>query len=213
MALLQFTPDARADAAIHTQDDDAVHILAFGDSLVHGYGLPDRETFPVRLEQALRERGYEATVVNAGNSGDTTEAGKGRLGWVLDDDIDAAIVVLGANDALRGIDPASTRENLDAILTMLREADVPALLAGMKAPRNLGAEYVEAFDTLYPELAETHGAVFMPFFLEDVAADRDLNQGDGIHPNAEGVAVIVDNILPKVEDLIERARADDAAAG
>jgi acyl-CoA thioesterase-1 len=183
-----------------------LELLAFGDSLVHGYGLPEGDTFPARLEAALRARGHAVNVVNAGNSGDTTEAGRARLDWVMRDSVDAAIVVLGANDALRGIDPAVTRRNLDAILGKLKEKGVPALLAGMKAPRNMGADYVDSFDGLYPSLARNHDVVYYPFFLKGVATDRDLNQADGIHPNAEGVAVIVENILPKVEELIQKAR-------
>lgn len=187
--------------------DDTVTLLAFGDSLVHGYGLPSGEPFPAQLEDKLRAEGYETVeVVNAGSSGDTSEAGRSRLGWVLQDDVDAVIVVLGANDALRGIDPAVARRNLDAILTTLAEQGIPTLFAGMKAPRNMGSEYVEEFDAIYPELAERHDVVFYPFFLKGVAQRPELNQSDGIHPNADGVAVIVDNMLPKVEQLIRKAR-------
>ena len=187
--------------------DDKLTILAFGDSLVHGYGLPAGEPFPAQLQARLHEAGYDdVEVVNAGSSGDTSKAGRARLDWVLQGDVDAAIVVLGANDALRGIDPAVTRENLDAILATLDDKGIATLLAGMKAPRNMGAEYVEAFDSLYTALAEKHGVVFYPFFLKGVAQRPELNQSDGIHPNAEGVAVIVDTILPKVRELIARAR-------
>jgi acyl-CoA thioesterase-1 len=187
--------------------DETLEIVAFGDSLVHGYGLPEGEPFPAQLEAALHARGYDAVeVVNAGSSGDTSDSGRSRLSWVLSDSADAAIVVLGANDALRGIDPAVTRKNLDAILAALQEKGIATLLAGMKAPRNMGQDYVAEFDAIYPELAEKHGVLLYPFFLQGVAQDPDLNQSDGIHPNAEGVAVIVENILPKVESLIARAR-------
>ncbi|SDG10226.1 acyl-CoA thioesterase-1 [Limimonas halophila] len=185
---------------------EPLRLLAFGDSLVHGYGLAEGKTFPDQLEAALREAGHAVRVTNAGSSGDTTEAGRSRLDWVVRPRTDAVIVVLGANDALRGIDPAVTRRNLDAILGRLTEQDLPTLLAGMKAPRNLGENYVARFDAIYPELAEKHGAVFYPFFLKGVAQKPALNQDDGIHPNAEGVRVIVENMLPKVKKLLARAR-------
>ena len=191
--------------------DDTVTIMAFGDSLVHGYGLPEGEPFPAQLETALQDTGHKVEVINAGSSGDTSKSGRSRLSWVLQDRVDAAIVVLGANDALRGIDPAVTRENLDAVLETLDERGVATLLAGMKAPRNMGQEYVQEFDSVFPDLAEKHGTVFYPFFLKGVAQQPDLNQSDGIHPNAKGVRVIVDNILPKVEQLIERVRSNAAS--
>lgn len=188
---------------------EPLRLLAFGDSLVHGYGLPAGETFPAQLEAALREAGHEVRVTNAGSSGDTTETGRSRVDWVVRPRTDAAIVVLGANDALRGIDPEVTRRNLDAILTRLAEKGVPTLLAGMKAPRNMGQSYVERFDAIYPELAAKHGTVFDPFFLKGVAGQSQLNQDDGIHPNAEGVGVIVERMLPKVEKLLARARGEE----
>ncbi len=197
-------------AADDSDQGGTTTIVAFGDSLVHGYGLPERETFPSQLESALRETGYDATVVNAGNSGDTTESGRARLDWVLQDNADAVIVVLGANDALRGVDPARTRDNLERILQRLTNQGLEVLLAGMMAPRNLGSEYVEEFDSIFPRLAEEYEVVFYPFFLEGVAGESRLNQGDGIHPNSEGVAAIVDGILPDVETLIERAREEQA---
>jgi acyl-CoA thioesterase-1 len=191
--------------------DNTVTIMAFGDSLVHGYGLPEGEPFPAQLEAALKDEGYDVEVINAGSSGDTSKSGRSRLSWVLQDRVDAAIVVLGANDALRGIDPAVTRENLDAVLQTLDDKGVATLLAGMKAPRNMGEQYVQEFDSVFPDLAEKHGTVFYPFFLKGVAQQPDLNQSDGIHPNAKGVRVIVDNILPKVEQLIERVRSNAAS--
>jgi acyl-CoA thioesterase-1 len=191
--------------------DNTVTIMAFGDSLVHGYGLPEGEPFPAQLEAALKDEGYDVEVINAGSSGDTSKSGRSRLSWVLQDRVDAAIVVLGANDALRGIDPAVTRENLDAVLQTLDDKGVATLLAGMKAPRNMGEQYVQEFDSVFPDLAEKHGTVFYPFFLKGVAQQPDLNQSDGIHPNAKGVRVIVDNILPRVEQLIERVRSNAAS--
>src|SRR5690554_5560804 len=169
-----------------------VRLLAFGDSLVHGYGLDEQDTFPAQLEAALRERGHRVQVLNAGNSGDTSAAGLARLDWALADDPDAVLVVLGANDALRGMEPAETYGNLTSLLADLEEKELPILLAGMMAPRNMGPEYAAEFDGLFPRLAEEHEVVFYPFFLEGVAAEADLNQGDGMHPNAKGVAVIVE---------------------
>ena len=184
-----------------------MRVVALGDSLTAGYGLPAADGFVAQLQAALDARGLDVRIVDAGVSGDTTAGGIARLDWILADGADAVIVELGANDALRGIDPASSRSNLDAILGALGERGNPVLLAGMAAPRNLGAEYVVAFDGMYPELADTHGAIFYPFFLESVAEVPSLNQADGIHPNAEGVAVIVERILPYVLRLLDRAGA------
>lgn len=192
---------------------EPLKIMAFGDSLVHGYGLPAGEPFPAQLQARLQDEGYtDVSVLNAGNSGDTTAAGLARIGWALADDPDAIIVVLGANDGLRGIEPSNTRQNLDALLAELERAEVPVLLTGMLAPRNLGADYAEAFDAVFPSLRETYDPVYYPFFLEGVATVPELNQPDGIHPNAQGVATIVENILPKVEELILRVRERSAAA-
>lgn len=179
-------------------------IVAFGDSLTAGYGVADDEAFPTQLERALADRGIAVRMVNAGVSGDTTAGGRARLDWMLADQPDMVIVELGANDGLRGIDPATTRDNLDAILTRLGAEGVPVLLAGMLAPPNLGDEYGDAFNALFGELAEKHGVVFYPFFLDGVAAEPALNQPDGIHPTAEGVAVIVERILPHVIEALER---------
>ncbi|HLW29117.1 MAG TPA: arylesterase [Kiloniellales bacterium] len=182
-----------------------VRLLAFGDSLVHGYGLDEQDTFPAQLEAALRERGHQVQVINGGNSGDTSAAGLARLNWALIDDPHAIIVVLGANDALRGIEPAETYANLSSLLSDLEDADLPTLLAGMMAPRNMGAEYAAEFDSLFPRLAAEHDLLFYPFFLEGVAADPELNQSDGMHPNSAGVSTIVASILPTVEELLTRA--------
>ena len=187
---------------------ETVNLLAFGDSLVQGYGLATSDSFPAQLEAALRAEGHDVAITNAGSSGDTSETGAARLNWVLRPETDAVIVVLGANDALRGLDPAMTRRNLDDILSTLDAKGLPTLLAGMKAPRNLGRDYVEAFDAIYPDLADRHEVVFYPFFLEGVAQRPARNQADGIHPNAEGVAEIVRRMLPKAETLIARARQD-----
>jgi acyl-CoA thioesterase I len=182
-------------------------IVVLGDSLTAGFGLAPGEAFPEQLEQALSERGHEVEVINAGVSGDTASGGLARLDWSVPEDADAVIVELGANDALRGIDPAVTREAIGEIVRQLKARGQAVLLAGMHAPRNMDDAYIEAFDSLYPEVAEAEGVLLYPFFLEGVATQAALNQGDGIHPTAEGVAVIVEAILPHVEALIEEARA------
>ncbi len=205
-ALLLWAAAASAVAASEPAAEAPVRILAFGDSLTAGYGLDAEDAFPARLERALRGRGIAARVLNAGVSGDTTAGGRTRLDWALALRPDAAIVELGANDGLRGLDPAETRANLDAILARLKRGGVAVLLAGMYAPRNLGREYAAEFDAVYPALAARHGVALYPFFLEGVAAAAALNQADGMHPNARGVAVIVRRILPHVVDLVSRAR-------
>ena len=181
---------------------DSVRLLVLGDSLTAGYGLPPGQGFTDRLQAALRDKGLAVEVINAGVSGDTTAGGRARLGWALADPPDAAIVELGANDMLRGIDPAAARANLDAILADLKARDIPVLLAGMRANPSLGRAYTEPFDALYPELADRHGVALYPFFLAGVATDPALTQGDGIHPNAAGVGEIVRRILPHVERLV-----------
>ena len=187
---------------------EPVSIVALGDSLAAGYGLPPGQSFPEQLEQALRARGHDVTVANAGVSGDTASDGLARLEWSVPAEADAVIVELGANDALRGIDPSVTRTALVGILEKLRGRAQPVLLAGMLAPRNLGTEYAAEFDAIYPELAEEYGAALYPFFLEGVAADSALNLADGIHPSAAGVTRIVEAIFPAVEALIEDAKTD-----
>jgi acyl-CoA thioesterase-1 len=182
-------------------------IVALGDSLTAGYGLDAGVAFPARLQAALKAKGHaDVTVANAGVSGDTASGGLERLGWSVPQGTDAVIVELGANDALRGVDPKVTKSALDQILSRLAARRIPVLLAGMKAPRNMGPDYVREFDAIYPALASTHQVVFYPFFLAGVATDPKFNQGDGLHPNADGVDVIVRDILPSVEVLIGRAR-------
>jgi acyl-CoA thioesterase-1 len=184
-----------------------VKIVVLGDSLSVGFGLPVEAAFPARLAEALKGKGVAATIANAALSGDTASGGLGRLDWSVPEGTDAVIVELGANDALRGLDPSVTRAALDTILRKLADRHIVVLLAGMRAPRNMGSEYVRDFDAIYPALASTHPVVFYPFFLDDVAANPKLNQGDGLHPNAAGVEVIVARMLPQVEELISRARA------
>jgi acyl-CoA thioesterase-1 len=182
------------------------NVVAFGDSLTAGYGLAANEAFPAQLQRALMAKGLTVNVVNAGVSGDTTAGGLSRLDWSVPDGTDAVILELGANDALRGFDPAVTRKALDTMLHRLQERKIPVLLCGMVAPPNMGAEYSRAFNAIYPDLAAQTGAILYPFFLTGVAADPKLNQRDGLHPTAAGVAVIVDRILPQVEALIARAK-------
>jgi acyl-CoA thioesterase I len=178
-------------------------IAVLGDSLTAAYGLDVADGFPARLEQALRQQGYDCAVVDAGVSGDTTAGGLGRLDWMLADRPSHVIVELGGNDGLRGLPPEQMAQNLDQIITRLKDEGIPVLLTGMLAPPNLGRDYGDAFKAVFPELAEKHDVPLYPFFLEGVAADALLNQGDGIHPTAEGVAIIVENILPTVTDWLD----------
>ena len=191
-----------------------VRLLALGDSLTAGYGLPPGQGFVPRLEAALRQRGQDVRVLDAGVSGDTTAGGLARLDWALAERPDAAIVELGGNDGLRGLPPRDSRANLSAILDKLAARKVPALMAGMAPPPNLGTEYGREFLATFADLArERPEVVFYPFFLEGVAADPALNQPDGIHPNARGVEEVVRRILPAVETLLARVTAPAAQAG
>jgi acyl-CoA thioesterase I len=184
-----------------------VKIVAFGDSLTAGYGLPATDAFPVKLAHALEAKGIKVQIVNAGVSGDTASGGLARLDWSLPSDTDAVILELGANDSMRGIDPAVTREALAAILTKLKERGVAVLLCGMYAPPNMGADFERAYQRMYPQLARSYDAILYPFFLDGVAGHREHNQADGIHPTSKGVDVIVKAILPKVEELVARVKA------
>ncbi|CAA7624413.1 Esterase TesA [Magnetospirillum sp. UT-4] len=184
---------------------EPLRLMVLGDSLTAGFGLPAGQGFTVQLEQALRAEGYQVSVLNAGVSGDTTAGGLARLDWALGDRPGAAIVELGANDALRGLDPAAAYRNLDAILGRLKQQGVPVLLAGMYAPPNYGRDYAETFAAIYPRLAKVHGVPLYPFFLEGVAGQARLNQPDGLHPNAEGVKLMVQGILPMVRRLLDGA--------
>ena len=189
---------APADAGART-------LLVLGDSLGAGFGLPAEQGFVPRLEAALRRRGHDIRVANGSISGDTTAGGRARLAWALASKPDFVLVALGGNDGLRGLDPAETRANLAAILARLAERNIPVLLAGMKAPRNLGPDYERAFNRAFPDLARQYGALLYPFFLDGVALDPALNQPDLIHPNEAGVAGIVRRILPFVERLVARS--------
>lgn len=192
--------------AVQSGPARAATILALGDSLTAGYGLAEAESLPAQLEASLRQRGLDVRIRNAGVSGDTTAGGLARVDWLLAEKPDFAIVALGANDGLRALDPASTYRNLDGILAKLRAAGVPTLLAGMLAPPNLGTAYGDEFNAVFPRLAQERKLPLYPFLLDGVAADRSLNQSDGIHPNAEGVRRIVERLTPYVLDLLKERR-------
>jgi acyl-CoA thioesterase I len=183
-----------------------LRILALGDSLTQGFGVPAGQDFATRLEAALKARQLPVTVINAGVSGDTSAGGLARLDWSLGENPRAAIVELGANDGLRGLSPAEMEKNLDAILARLKARNIPVLLAGMKAPRNYGPDYAAEYDAVFPRLARKHGVLFYPFFLEGVALERSLVQPDGLHPNPKGVDAIVTRIVPLVLQLVRQAQ-------
>jgi len=184
-----------------------VKILMFGTSLTQGLGLPPGTELPVVLQARLAAAGVQAKVINAGVSGDTSADGLSRLDWSLADKPDAAIVELGSNDALRGIDPAVTEKNIGAVLAKFRAEHIPVLLLGMKAPRNLGTDYARRFDSIYPRLAARGHAMLVPFVLEGVALDPRLNQADGMHPNPVGEQVIATHLLPYVQKLIAEVQS------
>lgn len=184
-----------------------IHIVAFGDSLTSGYGLKQSQAFPVQLQKELRSRGHSVVVNNAGVAGDTTAAGLARFDWAIGDDVDAVILEFGANDALRGIDPKVTRENMQKLLAKLKARNIPVLLTGMRSPANWGATYSDDFDAIFPDLAKEHALIFYPFFLEGVVLNAKLNQDDGMHPNGKGVAEIVRQMVPSVEELITKVEA------
>jgi acyl-CoA thioesterase-1 len=203
-----FAVSVIAAAGIETAAADRpLKVVALGDSLTAGYGLREQDGFVPRLQAALTAKGISVTIANAGVSGDTTTDGLARLDWSVPAQTRAVIVELGANDMLRGIDPQLTRKALDTILQRLTARHIAVLLCGMRAAPNLGSAYGQAFERIYPQLAAKYGVPFYPFFLDGVAANLQLTQRDGMHPNAAGVGVIVERILPKVEELIARARA------
>jgi acyl-CoA thioesterase-1 len=202
LALLPALAPSPATAA-----DREVRIVALGDSLTAGLGLAKQDAFPAKLEKALRQKGIAVTIENAGVSGDTTSGGLARLDWSVPEGTDAVILELGANDALRGLDPKGVRTALETMAKRLKARGIAVLLAGMYAPRNLGPDYAKAFDPIYPDLAAAYDLVLYPFFLDGIAGERSLNQPDGLHPTAAGVDAIVARILPKVEELIARVKA------
>jgi acyl-CoA thioesterase-1 len=178
-------------------------LVVLGDSLTAGFGLEAEQSFPARLQQALQERGLNVVVKNAGVSGDTAKQGLERLEWAMGEGADAVIVALGANDALRGVDPNETRKSLDGIIRRLKERGAAVMIAGMLAPPNMGAAYKELFDAIYPALAREHGVRLYPFFLDGVAGDPRFNLEDGIHPNERGVEEMVKRMLPEVKEFLE----------
>jgi acyl-CoA thioesterase-1 len=186
--------------------DRPLRIVVLGDSLSAGFGLPAQDALPAKLERALQARGIAVEIANAGVSGDTAPGGLARLDWSVPDGTDAVILELGANDALRGADPKGTRAALEAIIRRLKDRGIAVLLAGMLAPRNLGPDYMEAFDAIYPELAAQYDLVLYPFIAEGIFGEPGLTQADHMHPTAAGVDVMVSRMLPKVEELISRLK-------
>ncbi len=206
MIALMTAPAAVAQASA-LQATRSVKMVVLGDSLSAGLGLPASDAFPQRLQKVLQNKGIEADVTNAGVSGDTSSGGRDRLDWSVPDGTDAVILELGANDALRGLDPKVTRAALSDILTRLKARKIAVLLCGMLAPPNYGSDYASRFDAIYPDLSKSFGVPLYPFFLDGVAGNARLNQADGIHPTAAGVDIIVSRMLPKVEELVTRVRA------
>ena len=200
LTLVATEPGFAQGAAI--SPEKPIKMVVLGDSLSAGYGLPVPAAFPERLKESLQNNGIKVDMVNAGVSGDTISGGRDRLDWSVPEGTQAVILELGANDALRGTDPAVTRSALSDILTRLKARNIAVLLCGMVAPPNYGSEYSARFNAIYPDLAKSFGVPLYPFFLQGVAADAKLNQADGLHPTAEGVDVIVKNILPTVQAFV-----------
>jgi acyl-CoA thioesterase-1 len=208
LGLALLVRNASADAAEHPP----MRILAFGDSLTAGFGLAEpSQAFPAQLERALHAKDRDVTLIQGGNSGDTSADGRARLEWSLAAHPDAVIVELGANDALRGLDPKLTADNIEAIVRRIQHDHIPVLLAGMLAPPNMGREYGDRFNAIFPKIAQDTGVLLYPFFLDGVAAVSALNQADHMHPTADGVTVIVERILPTVEKLLTEAERNAAA--
>ena len=206
LLLVQALAFAAVLAAASPAAARTIRLVVLGDSLTAGLGLPPGKAFPDRLQAALRAKGWDVQVLNAGVSGDTAADGLARYDWAVPADADALIVELGANDMLRGLKPEATKKTLSAILDKARTAHLPTLIAGMRAAPNLGADYDRAFDAIYPALAKAHDAALYPFFLDGVAGDPKLNQADGIHPTAAGVEVIVERIAPSVEEILKQVK-------
>ena len=181
---------------------ETISLIGFGDSLMAGYQLPPEDAFPARLEKALKEKGFDVTIANAGVSGDTSSGGLARIDWSVPDGTKGVILELGANDALRGIAPEETRKNIEAMITRLKDRGIAVLLAGMMAPPNMGADYAARFNPIYPELAEKYGLELYPFFLDGVVTEAKLKLEDGMHPNGDGVGVMVEKALPVVERFL-----------
>ena len=205
--IVAFLAGLALPGAASAQGGRPLTLVVLGDSLTAGYGLPPGADFVSVLERALKTRGHDVRLVNAGVSGDTSTGGLERLDWSVPDGTDGVIVELGANDMLRGVDPAVTQKALEAIVTRLKARGIPVMLAGMLAQRNLGPAYTDRFDAIYPDLAKKYGLVLYPFFLDGVAGDRVLNLPDGLHPTAKGIERIVERILPSVESFLARLKA------
>ena len=189
-------------AAPAAAQQQSVQLVGFGDSLMAGYQLAPTESYPARLEAALKAKGYDVTVANAGVSGDTTSGGLSRVDWSVPDGTDGVILELGANDALRGISPAETEKNLEAIISRLKERGIPVLLVGMMAPPNMGSDYSRRYNEIFPRLAEKHDLQLYPFFLDGVVTVQGTQLEDGMHPNARGVEIMVERSLPAVERFL-----------
>ncbi|MFZ2155993.1 MAG: arylesterase [Bradyrhizobium sp.] len=202
LGLVLLVPGAALAQTTAARESKPVKMVVLGDSLSAGLGLSASAAFPGRLQKALESKGIAVDMINAGVSGDTSSGGRDRLDWSVPQGTDAVIVELGANDALRGTDPKITRSALSDILTRLKARKIAVLLCGMVAPPNYGADYSARFNAIYPDIAKEFGVPLYPFFLEGVAADARLNQADGLHPTAEGIDVIVKNILPTVEAFL-----------
>lgn len=202
--MLQFVSIAICLGVFSSAQADSLRLVFLGDSLTAGYGLDESEAYPALLAEKLKAEGHSVEVVNAGISGDTSAGGARRVQWLTRQQIDIFVLALGANDALRGLDPDSTRENLRSIVTAVRDAhpDAAILLAGMLAPPNMGRDYREQFDRIYPELAEEMNVLLLPFLLDGVAGERRLNLADGIHPNRDGQRKVAELVLPKLLQLI-----------
>jgi Lysophospholipase L1 and related esterases len=205
--VLQFLVMTSLLAAPAAAQQQEIRLVGFGDSLMAGYQLAPTESFTAQLEAALRAKGHHVAVANAGVSGDTTSGGLSRVDWSVPDGTDGVILELGANDALRGIAPEETEKNLDAIVSRLKERNIPVLLAGMMAPPNMGPEYAARYNQIYPRLAEKHGIKLYPFFLDGVVAVAGTQLEDGMHPNARGVGIMVERSLPAVEGFLRDIRA------
>ena len=202
LGLMLLAPATALSQATAARETKPVKMVVLGDSLSAGFGLSAPAAFPARLQKALQSKGIVVDMVNAGVSGDTSSGGRDRLDWSVPEGTQAVIVELGANDALRGVDPKVTRSALADIVTRLKARGIAVLLCGMYAPPNYGADYSASFNAIYPDIAKQFGVPLYPFFLEGVATEAKLNQADGIHPTAEGVDTIVRNILPAVEAFL-----------
>ncbi|MBX4860636.1 arylesterase [Rhizobium sophorae] len=203
VAALQFTVIAVSLIFATAADSRTINLVGFGDSLMAGYQLPPGDGFPEKLQAALKAKGLDVTIANAGVSGDTTTGGLARIDWSVPDGTDGVILELGANDALRGIPPEESEKNLDKMITRLKERGIAVLLAGIIAPPNMGADYAARFNPIYQKLSEKHGLPLYAFFLDGVALEAGLKLDDGMHPNARGIDVMVEKMEPAVTNFVE----------